>query len=61
MAEFDPEDATPTSSNVRPGTPVLLWLIVFGLVVMMVMWSVRTFGTRSSAEPGAAPAAGGKP
>lgn len=33
-----------------PRTPWLLWVIVFVIVTLMVIWSIRTFGTRSSAS-----------
>ena len=59
MTEFDPDDTVPRASNTRPRTPMLLWVIVFVAVVMMVVWGLRNRGTRSSAEPGAAPAAEG--
>jgi hypothetical protein len=59
MDEVDPDREVPGST--RPRTPMLLWVIVFVVVVMMVVWGMRNRGTRSSAEPGAAPAAGGQP
>ena len=37
---------------------MLLWVIVFVVVAMMVVWGLRNRGSRSSAEPGAAPAGG---
>lgn len=50
--EFEGEESKGSSKNpCSPQTPMMLWIIVFIVVVIMVVWSIRKFGTRSSAEP----------
>ena len=49
---IDSDFATPRPSNTRPGTPMMLWVIVAVVVAMILFWAIRQFGTRSSAEPG---------
>lgn len=47
---FDNESEAGRPDQTTPRTPWLLWLVVFLIVVLMVVWSIRKFGTRSSAE-----------
>jgi hypothetical protein len=46
---FDDESEAGRPDQTTPRTPWLLWLVVFVIVVLMVVWSIRKFGTRSSA------------
>jgi hypothetical protein len=47
---FDDEIEPCRDDEITPRTPWLLWVIVFVIVTLMVVWSIRTFGTRSSAS-----------
>lgn len=47
---FEDETEPCRDDQTTPRTPWLLWVVVFVIVTLMVIWSIRTFGTRSSAS-----------
>lgn len=44
---FDDETEPCRDDQITPRTPWLLWMIVFVIVTLMVVWSIRKFGPRS--------------
>jgi hypothetical protein len=44
---FDEEREPSRADQTTPRTPWLLWVIVFLIVTLLVIWSIRTYGPRS--------------
>ena len=43
---FDDEPERCHDDEITPRTPWLLWVVVFVIVTLMIVWSIRTFGPR---------------